>query len=43
MPMAKANARFPPKEGRMFGKSIHSSTAEPSFVYLMMAATCFRR
>jgi transposase-like protein len=27
----------------MFGKSIQSSTAEPSFFYLMMAATCFRR
>ena len=27
----------------MFGKSIQSSMAEPSFFYLMMAATCFRR
>jgi hypothetical protein len=34
---------FPPMEGHMFGKSIRSSTAEPSFFYLMMAATCFRR
>jgi len=30
-------------EGHMFGKSIQSSTAEPSFFYLMIAATCFRR
>jgi hypothetical protein len=30
-------------EGHMFGKSIQSSTAEPSFLYLMMAATCFQR
>ena len=27
----------------MFGKSIRSSTAEPSFFYLMMAGTCFQR
>jgi hypothetical protein len=27
----------------MFGKWIQSSTAEPSFFYLMMAATCLRR
>jgi hypothetical protein len=27
----------------MFAKSIQSRTAEPSFFYLMMAATCFQR
>jgi hypothetical protein len=27
----------------MFGKAIQSGMAEPSFFYLMMAATCFRR
>jgi hypothetical protein len=30
-------------EGNMFGKSIPSSTAAPSFFYLLMAATCFER
>jgi hypothetical protein len=30
-------------EGHMFGKSIPSSTAAPSFFYLLMAATCFQR
>jgi hypothetical protein len=30
-------------EGNMFGESIPSSTAAPSFFYLLMAATCFRR
>ena len=30
-------------EGNMFGKSIPSSTAAPSFFYLLMAATCFQR
>ena len=27
----------------MFGKSVPSSAAEPSFFYLLMAATCFQR
>jgi len=27
----------------MFGKSISSTAMEPSFFYLLMAATCFRR
>jgi hypothetical protein len=27
----------------MFGRSNRSSTAESSFFYLLMAATCFRR
>jgi hypothetical protein len=27
----------------MFGKSIHSRSPEPSFYYVMLAATCFRR
>jgi hypothetical protein len=30
-------------EGDMFGKSIQSGTVEPSFFYLLMAATCFQR
>jgi hypothetical protein len=30
-------------EGNMFGKSIPSSTAAPSFFYLLMAAKCFQR
>jgi hypothetical protein len=30
-------------EGNMFGKSIPTSTMEPSFFYLLMAATCFQR
>ena len=27
----------------MFGKSIQSGRVEPSFFYLLMAATCFQR
>jgi hypothetical protein len=27
----------------MFGNSIQGSLAEPSFLYLMMAAACFRQ
>jgi hypothetical protein len=27
----------------MFGKAIQSGMAQPSFFYVMMAATCFRR
>jgi hypothetical protein len=34
---------FPLMEARMFSKSIPSSTSEPSFFYLLMAATCFQR
>jgi hypothetical protein len=30
-------------EGHMFGKSIQSNTAEPSFFYLLIAATSFQR
>jgi hypothetical protein len=30
-------------EEHMFGKSIQSSTAQPSFFHPMMAAACFRR
>jgi hypothetical protein len=37
------NATFPLMERHMFGKAIQSGMAEPSFFYLMMAATCFRR
>ena len=34
---------FPLMEGDMFSKSILGRTAEPSFFYLLMAATCFQR
>jgi hypothetical protein len=30
-------------EERMFGKSMNSSSPEPSFYSVMLAATCFRR
>jgi hypothetical protein len=30
-------------EGRMFGKLIRGRTPEPSFYYVMLAASCFRR
>ena len=30
-------------EGHMFGKSIQSNTAKPSFFYLLIAATNFQR
>jgi hypothetical protein len=30
-------------EGAMFGKSIQASTSEPSFFYVIMAESCFRR
>jgi hypothetical protein len=36
--------RVPTDGGKtMFGKSIPSGTAAPSFFYLLMAATCFQR
>jgi hypothetical protein len=30
-------------EGRMFGELARDRAAEPSFYYVMLAATCFRR
>jgi hypothetical protein len=34
---------FPMMERKMFGNSIQGGAAEPSFLYLMMAATYFRQ
>jgi hypothetical protein len=34
---------FPMIEGYMFGKSVQDSAAAPSFLYLMLGASCFRQ